>query len=72
MVGILIFDVYMALVEIKGGLVSWVSGVLGLNSRKAGEFVQKWRVKQMECEAISSSLDRGRIPFCRCTESSLD
>ena len=72
MVRLVTFDVFMALVDIKGSLVPKVSGVLGLNKLKACEFVQTWRQKQMECAAVSNSLGHGRTPFRRCTELALD
>ena len=66
------FDVYMALLDIEGSLVSVVSEELGLETDRARPFVQLWRAKQMERAAISNSLEKERTSFRAATEMALD
>ena len=66
------FDVYMALLDIGGSLVSVVSEELGLDSDRARPFVQLWRSKQMERAAISNSLELQRTTFRAATRMALD
>ena len=66
------FDVYMALLDIEGSLVSVVSEELGLEADRAKPFVQLWRSKQMERAAISNSLEQGRTSFRSATMMALD
>lgn len=66
------FDVYMALLDIEGSLVSVVSQELGLEADRARPFVQMWRAKQMERAAISNSLEQGRTSFRAATRMALD
>ncbi len=66
------FDVYMALLDIEGSLVSVVSDELGLDVDRARPFVQLWRAKQMERAAISNSLEKERTSFRAATEMALD
>lgn len=66
------FDVYMALVDIQGSLTPVVGEALSIDEETAFDFVKLWRVKQMECAALSNSLANGHKSFRECTELALD
>ncbi|MFT5507174.1 MAG: 2-haloacid dehalogenase [Hyphomicrobiaceae bacterium] len=66
------FDVYMALLDIEGGLVPTVQNALGLPNETAIAFVRLWRTKQMERAATSNSLQKDRTPFRDCSAMALD
>jgi len=66
------FDVYMALMDIQGGLVPVLGAALGLPPEKADPLVRQWRAKQMELAAVSNSLGKGRRTFRDCTRLGLD
>jgi 2-haloacid dehalogenase len=66
------FDVYMALIDIQGGLTPVVSEVLSLSAEDAAPIVGLWRTKQMERAAVSNSLGGERTSFRDCTRMGLD
>ena len=66
------FDVYMALLDIQGGLTSTFAQSCRIAEQAAGAMVSLWRAKQMECAASSNALDMGRTPFRDCTAMALD
>lgn len=66
------FDVYMALLDIEGSLVSVVSEELNIDRERARPFVQLWRAKQMERAAISNSLGKQLTSFRSATRMALD
>lgn len=66
------FDVYMALLDIEGGLVPAVEQALGLPNNTAVAFVRLWRAKQMERAASSNSLQKERTSFRACSAMALD
>lgn len=66
------FDVYMALLDIEGGLTAVLGQTLGLAHDEARPLVQVWRAKQMERAAASNSLGLGRTPFRDATAMALD
>ncbi|MEM7405009.1 MAG: haloacid dehalogenase type II [Pseudomonadota bacterium] len=65
------FDVYMALVDIQGGLTETVAAALSLPADTAGSFVTEWRAAQMLRAASSNSLARGHTRFRDCTRMAL-
>jgi len=69
---LVIFDVYMALLDIEGSLKPVVQETLGLDADTATAFVRLWRTKQMERAAISNSLEKSRKSFRECTAMALD
>ena len=66
------FDVYMALLDIEGGLVPVVQDALSLPNDTAVSFVRLWRAKQMERAASSNSLQKDRTSFRDCSAMALD
>ena len=66
------FDVYMALLDIQGGLTSAFADATGLGQADAAAMVALWRAKQMERAAISNSIGRARTSFRTCTEMALN
>ncbi|MFT5173760.1 MAG: 2-haloacid dehalogenase [Gammaproteobacteria bacterium] len=66
------FDVYMALLDIQGGMVPVFAQATGANEEACGVMVAAWRAKQMERAASSNSLELGRTSFRQCTELGLD
>ncbi len=66
------FDVYMALLDIEGGLTPVVMDLLSLPQEQAIVFVRTWRAKQMERAAISNSLEHERTSFRDATAMALD
>lgn len=65
------FDVYMALLDIHGGLRRHVAEAFGLDDDAAGSFVSQWRAQQMLRAASSNSLARGHTSFRDCTRMAL-
>lgn len=65
------FDVYMALVDIQGGLTNKVGNALSLQPADASAFVTEWRALQMLRAASSNSLARGHTSFRDCTYMAL-
>ena len=66
------FDVYMALLDIEGGLVPAIEEALNLPHDTAVTFVRLWRAKQMERAASSNSLQKDRTSFRDCSALALD
>lgn len=66
------FDVYMALMDIQGGLRAAFSAATGLDDEASQALVALWRAKQMERAAASNSLDGERTSFRECTAMALD
>ena len=66
------FDVYAALLDIEGTLVSLVSDALNLAAAEATPLVRLWRAKQLERAATSNSLGGPRTSFRDCTAMALD
>ena len=52
------FDVYMALLDIQGGMVPVFAQATGVSEEACGAMVATWRAKQMERAASSNSLAR--------------
>ena len=65
------FDVYMALLDIGGGLTQAVVEQFGLPDEDAAAFVREWRAQQMLRAASSNSLARGHTSFRHCTAVAL-
>ena len=66
------FDVYSALLDIQGGLVSLLSDVTKRDADAVRPMAMSWRIKQMERAAASNSLGLERLPFRECTRLALD
>lgn len=66
------FDVYMALLDIQGGLSDAFAEAAKLPLAQAHSMVALWRTKQMERAASSNALGLGHTLFQACTEMSLD
>ena len=65
-------DVYAALVDIQGSLTPIVAEALSLSEKKAYDFVNLWRLKQLERAAISNQIDFGHVSFRVCTDQALN
>ena len=65
------FDVYMALLDIQGGLARYVAETFVLEQARAAAFVKEWRAQQMLRAASSNSLARGHTSFSDCTHMAL-
>src|SRR3546814_7934571 len=57
------FDAYTALFDRDSSVVPVLSQTLGRSVDDSKAMMQLWRAKQMECAAISNSLQKGRTPF---------
>lgn len=66
------FDVYAALLDIEGTLVSVVADALNITGTDATPLVRLWRAKQLERAATSNSLGGPRTSFRDCTAMALD
>ena len=66
------FDVYMALLDIQGGLTATFAHTCRVSEQAASTMVSLWRAKQMERAASSNALGLGRTPFRDCTAMALD
>lgn len=66
------FDVYMALLDIQGGMVPVFAQATGVSEEACGAMVATWRAKQMERAASSNSLELARTSFRQCTVLGLD
>ena len=64
-------DVYAALVDIQGSLTPIVAKALSISEKKAFDFVNLWRLKQMERAAISNQIAHGDLSFKVCTDQAL-
>jgi 2-haloacid dehalogenase len=66
------FDVYAALLDIEGTLVSVVADALNIAGTEATPIVRLWRAKQLERAGTSNSLSGSRTSFRDCTTMALD
>ena len=62
----------MALVDIQGSLTPAVAEALLISKETAFDFVNLWRVKQMERAALSNSIAHGHKSFKDCTGLALN
>ena len=65
-------DAFAALFNIQGSLTPIVAEELSLNEKKAFDFVNLWRLKQMERAAISNQIAYGHVSFRMCTDQALN
>lgn len=66
------FDAYAALADYRSSLLPVVAAIPGLEAADASDFLELWRTRQLGVAMLSNALERGRIPFRRCTALALD
>ena len=65
------FDVYMALLDIQGGLADAFAQAASISNSEASGMVALWRAKQMERAASSNALAGSHTSFRDCTTMAL-